>query len=477
MSVVGTNRRLAAAAAGFLLTAALVEAQQAARPNPAAGARSSDLSALLEAAAQRTHPAVVRIFATGYVANEGLLPATADLVATARSSGSGVLVDPSGYIVTNAHVVRGASLLRVEVPVTVRGTSILPSAGRLFGGQLVGLDIETDLAVIKIDGKGLPALTFGDSDEIRSGQIVLAVGSPLGFENSVSLGVVSSVARQLEPESPMVYLQTDAAINPGSSGGPLVDLQGRLIGINTLIASRSGGSQGIGFAAPSNIVRTVYDQIKATGKVRRGDLGVRAQTIGPALAVGLKLVRESGVILSDVVPGGPAARAGLMSGDIVTALDGKAMENARQFHVGVYRRGVGQPVAIDILRDGVAQRRTVTVVARPDDADRLTSLADPRANRIARLGVLAVTLDAPVAALLPPTRNRAGVVVASTVAGAIDSADGGLAPGDVIYAVNRTPVATVPDLRGLVDALRPGDAVVLHLERQGALRYLAFTVD
>ena len=477
MNVVGTRRRLAAAIAGLVLTAALADAQQVARPNPAAASRSTDLSALLEAAAQRTHPAVVRIFATGYVAGEGLLPATADLVATARSSGSGVVVDPAGYIVTNAHVVRGAALLRVEVPVAVRGTSILPSSGRLFGGQLVGLDTETDLAVIKIDAQGLPALTFGDSDEIRTGQIVLAVGSPLGFENSVSLGVVSSVARQLEPESPMVYLQTDAAINPGSSGGPLVDLQGRLIGINTLIASRSGGSQGIGFAAPSNIVRTVYDQIKTTGKVRRGDIGVRAQTIGPALAVGLKLVRDSGVILADVVPGGPAARAGLMTGDVITALDGKAMENARQFHVGVYRRAVGQAIMLDILRDGVAQRRSVTVMARPDDSDRLSSFADPRANRIARLGVLAVTLDAQVAALLPPTRNRAGVVVASTVAGAIDSADGGLAPGDIIYAVNRTPVATVPDLRSLVEALRPGDPVVLQLERQGELRYLAFTVD
>jgi serine protease Do len=275
----------------------------------------------------------------------------------------------------------------------------------------------------------------------------------------------------------MVYLQTDAAINPGSSGGPLVDLQGRLIGINTLIASRSGGSQGIGFAAPSNIVRTVYDQIRTTGKVRRGDIGVRAQTIGPALAAGLKLVRDNGVILSDVAPGGPAARAGLMTGDVVTALDGKAMENARQFHVGVYRRSVGQPVMIDILRDGVAQRKSVTVVARPEELERLTPFADPRANRIARLGVLAVTLDAQVAAVLPATRSRSGVVVASTVAGAIDSADGGLAPGDVIFAVNRTPVASVADLRGIIDALRAGDAVVLHLERHGELRYLAFTVE
>ena len=148
-------------------------------------------------------------------------------------------------------------------------------------GRIVGIDLETDLAVIKLDEQNLPAAAFGDSDELKAGQLVLALGSPLGFDNSVSLGVVSAVARQLEPESPMIYVQTDAAINPGSSGGALVDLRGRLVGINTLIASRAGGNEGIGFAAPSNIVRTVYEQIRKTGRVRRGDIGVRAQTVTP----------------------------------------------------------------------------------------------------------------------------------------------------------------------------------------------------
>jgi serine protease Do len=447
---------------------------QAAR---AAAPSADTLSTLLEDAARRIQPSVVRIFATSYVPGEGLLPANADLVATARASGSGVLVDPDGYVITNAHVVQGAARLRVEVPATRSGTSILPPAGRIVPGILVGLDAETDLAVIKIDPQKVPALTFGDSDDLRSGQLVLAVGSPLGLERSVSLGVVSSVARQLEADSPMVYVQTDAAINPGSSGGPLIDAQGRLVGINTLIASQSGGSQGIGFAAPSNIVRSIYEQIKTTGTVRRGEIGVRAQTIAPTLAAGLQLADTAGVILADVLPGGPAARAGLQIGDVVVAMDGKPMENARQFHVGVYRRRPGQTVTLTVLRGAAVQQVGVTVAVRGPELEAISAFADPRANRVARLGVLALTLDPKIAELLPPTRARAGVVIASTVAGAIDSAEGGLAPGDIIYAANRTAIGGLSDIQAFVERLRPGDPVVLHLERNGELRYLAFTVD
>jgi serine protease Do len=464
---------LAAVVVAGLAAEVSVSGQAARTAAPAA----DTLSTLLEDAARRVQPSVVRIFATSYVPGEGLLPSNADLVATARASGSGVLVDADGYVITNAHVVQGAARLRVEVPSARTGSSILPPAGRIVAGTLVGIDVETDLAVIKIDPQKVPALTFGDSDELRSGQIVMAVGSPLGLERSVSLGVVSSVARQLEPDSPMVYVQTDAAINPGSSGGPLVDVQGRLVGINTLIASQSGGSTGIGFAAPSNIVRSVYEQIKTTGTVRRGDIGVRAQTIAPTLAAGLQLADTAGVILADVLPGGPAARAGLLVGDIVTAIDGKPMENARQFHVNVYRRRPGQTVTLDVLRDGNARQVKVVVAVRGPELEAISAFADPRANRVARLGVLALTLDPKIASLLPPRRSSTGVVIASTVAGAIDSADGGLAPGDIIYAANRTPIASLADIQAFVERLRPGDPVVLHLERDAELRYLAFTVD
>ena len=172
----------------------------------------------------------------------------------------------------------------------------------------MGLDRETDIAVLKVEERGLPALELGDSESLRQGQLVMAFGSPLGLENSASLGVVSAVARQLKPDDPMIYVQTDASINPGNSGGPLVDAEGRMVGLNTMILSQSGGNEGIGFAAPSHIVRSVYEQLRASGLVRRGVIGVRAQTITPSLAAGLGLVFDRGVVLSDVTPDG--ARGG-----------------------------------------------------------------------------------------------------------------------------------------------------------------------
>ena len=181
---------------------------------------------------------------------------------------------------------------------------------RVVGAQIVAIDEETDLSVLKVDEKALPALELADSDAVRPGQLVLAFGSPLGLDSSVTLGVVSAVARQLEPDDPMIYIQTDASINPGNSGGPLVDTDGRVVGINTLILSQSGGNEGLGFAAPSNIVRNIFEQVRKFGRVRRGEIGVRAQTITPSLAEGLQLPRDWGVVLGDVYPDGPAAKAG-----------------------------------------------------------------------------------------------------------------------------------------------------------------------
>jgi serine protease Do len=240
----------------------------AAKPAPSATQTPSADAALavssaIEATASNAGPAVVEIFTMSYAPTEGRVAGTTDLVRTQRASGSGAIVDPAGYIVTNAHVVRGAQRIRVEVPTVPTGGSILAARGRVLDGRIVGIDLETDLAVVKVEATGLPTLPFGDSDDLRAGQLVIALGSPLGFYNSVSLGVVSAVARQLEPESPMVYVQSDAAISSGSSGGPLVDLRGRIVGINTLVASREGAAcEGLGFAAPGNIVRAVYEQLR-----------------------------------------------------------------------------------------------------------------------------------------------------------------------------------------------------------------------
>jgi serine protease Do len=461
----------------LLLAVAPASGAGTAFAQPAGGASVEQLSSALEVTARTASPAVVEIFATSYAPGDGTVPRSADLVTTQRASGSGVIVDPDGYIVTNAHVVRGAQALRVELASAVSGRSILSPQRRSVAARIVGIDLETDLAVLKVEGRALAALPFGDSEALRAGQLVLAVGSPLGLQNSVSLGVISNVARQLEPESPMVYVQTDASINPGSSGGPLLDLRGRIVGINTLIPTQSGRYEGFAFAAPSNIVRTVYEHIRENGRVRRGDIGIRAQTLTPLLASGLGLSRDAGVILADVRPESTAERAGLRIGDIVLALDGKPMENGRQLQVGLYRRFVGEVAKLDVLRDGKMLTIPVGIVERDDPFASFSSSIDARQNQVARLGVVGVPLDGRIASMLPAVRVRGGVVVITAVSGAIDSRDGELQAGDVIYAVNRKPVITLADLRALVDAARPGQAVVLHLDRGGELLFLAFTAE
>ena len=221
-----------------------------------------ELSKSLQDLAEKVSPSVVQIFVTGYAPPEEQNETGSAEPTMQRSSGSGVVLDADGFIVTNAHVVENATRLDVELPFAAtggaQGRSIIKRRGRLVAAKIVGIDHETDLAVIKVDAAGLPTVPLGDSDALRPGQIVMAFGSPLGLESSVTMGVVSAVARQLEPEDAMIYIQTDAPINPGNSGGALVDADGRLVGINTLIYSQSGGSEGIGFAAPSNIVRNVF---------------------------------------------------------------------------------------------------------------------------------------------------------------------------------------------------------------------------
>ena len=298
-------------------------APKAAEPLPPA-VSLNDFSTSLETLVNRVRPSVVQIYSTGYAASEESDATTASLLSKQHSTGSGIILTEDGYIVTNAHVVKGARRIQVRLPsrseASGRNVTLQPE-GKLIDAKLVGLDRDIDVAVVKIDHTGLPFLAFGDSNRIHQGELVMAFGSPLGLESSVSMGVVSSVARALHPDDMMVYIQTDAPINPGNSGGPLVDMNGSVIGINTFILSSGGGSEGLGFAIPARIVDFVYHSLRQYGHVHRVEIGAVAQEITPTLADGLKLVQRWGVIVADVKPDGPAAAAGLQIQDIVLTAD------------------------------------------------------------------------------------------------------------------------------------------------------------
>jgi serine protease Do len=435
----------------------------------------ANLSGAAEGITERVSPSVVQILSTGYMAGAGGSEAS-DLLDRLESTGSGVIVDPSGYIVTNAHVVAGARRIRVVLSPALAdrsGESILTGPGERVGAQLVGLDRETDLAVIRIQRRDLPALEFADSDELRQGQLVFALGSPRGLMNSVSMGVVSATARQLGPDHPMVYVQTDATINPGNSGGPLVDVQGRIVGINTLILTDSGGSEGLGFAAPSNIVRAIYEQLREGGRVRRGTIGVSAQTINPSLAEAFGLDRTWGVILGDVFPGGPADRAGLLAGDIVVSVDGKPMENGRQLDVNIYRRTIGQSVPVVVERGGAEKSIRVEVTERTESSYRFEELVSPERNLVTRLGILGLAIDSEIVDLLPPLREPAGVLVVNRAWGGVTMDEYSLQPGDVIHEAAGRRVRNVEDLRDAVESAPSGSPVGLRVERAGQLMFLA----
>jgi len=439
----------------------------------------ANLSESFQHLAERVGPAVVQIQCTGFAATQGG-DTSPGVIASQRSSGSGVILDPEGYILTNAHVVRGAQRVEVLLPrppdSKAQWRSILKPSGKLVPAQTAGIDPETDLAVLKIDAQGLPALALGDSETLRQGQVVLAFGSPLGLENSVSMGVVSSVARQLRPEASVIYIQTAPAINPGNSGGPLVDAEGRVVGINTFILSQSGGNEGLGFALPSNIARNVYTQIRKLGRVRRGQIGIRAQTITPTLAAGLKLSRDWGALLEDILPNGPAEEAGLKVGDIVLSLNGKTMENARQFEVNLYQQPIGEYASVEILRGADRLTKRVRVADRMDDPARFMGMVSREKNLVARLGILALDIDEKIAELLPPLRKPAGVVVAGRVAFA-PYIEENLLPGDLVVSLNGEAVQDVAALRAMLKKLSSGSPVVLQVQRFGQLRFLAFELD
>ncbi len=341
---------------------------------------------------------------------------------------------------------------------------------------MIGLDRDMDVAVIKIQRTGLAHLLLGDSDAVRQGELVMAFGNPLGLEGSVSMGIVSSAARELHPDDMLAYIQTDAPINPGNSGGPLIDSRGRVVGINTFILSQSGGSEGLGFAVPSNIVNSVYTQLRKEGHVHRGRIGVSVQTITPALAEGLKLSQDWGVVVGDVQPGGPADKAGVKIGDVVLTLNRRTMRNARQLEAYIFRSPMKEKVTLGILRGSDQLSIDVPVLDTIDDPQRFADMVNPEDNLVSRLGILAIGIDKDLAQMLPDLRNSYGVVVAAGSTTDLTSGTG-LQPGDVIYSVNGAPVSTVEVLRKKLDEFKSGDSIVMQIERSGRLMFVSLELE
>lgn len=467
-----------AVAAGLLATAgALVTHDVQAQSATAAPPRAislPDISASFEALAAQVGSSTVQVLASGLAVDPDVAAGDGP-VERRRASGSGVILDQAGYVMTNYHVVQGARRVQVVLASRPAGTSIVKPRGKTVDATVVGVDEETDLALLKVAATSLTPLPLGDSDGLRPGQLVFAFGSPLGLDNTVTMGVVSAVGRQLEPDDPMVYIQTDAPINPGSSGGPLVDARGRVVGINTLILSQGGGNEGLGFAAPSNIVRAVYDQLKTHGRVRRGSIGAAVQSITPVLAEALQLPQESGALVADVDPEGPGGKAGLRIGDIVVALDGKAIENGRQLDVNLYRRPTGTTATLDVLRGAERLKLTVAVDERRDDPGRFEDLVTREQHLVPKLGVLAITLTDALRDDLGLAGDDAGALVAARADET--AAEHGIQTGDLIVAVNRTRVRTLDDLRGALAKLPARAACALQVLRQGQYFYLAFEIE
>jgi serine protease Do len=463
----------------FCLLAVGAQGAPPAQPNPQKMDVLKELSGSFEEISQRCGRAVVQIFVRSYVPSENSDSST-ELLTAENSSGSGIILSPDGYILTNAHVVKGAHSVKVQLNVRMEAEARQQgdrSLNRPIAGTLVGVDRDSDLAVIKIDKTNLPYLTFGDSDELKQGQIVLALGNPLGLDNSVSMGVVSATSRQIKPDDPMVYIQTDAPINPGNSGGPLVDTDGKVMGINALILTQSGGSEGIGFAIPANIAREVYGQLKAHGHVHRAQLGLVAQTITPEMAEGLSLPTDHGVVVSDLEPNGPAAHGGVETDDVIVAMNGKPMVTLHQLEANVYRLSPGAKVSLRIQRgENQMDVPIVTEEESGEELDALADLVDPVKNVVPQLGIVGLDINKQVLQLMPELRRPAGVVVAARKASAPYTGPA-LQTGDVIYAANRQIVSGVAQLRQTLGAMKSGQAVVLLVERSGHLIYVPLELD
>ena len=374
--------------------------------------------------------------------------------------GSGVVVTKDGYILTNNHVVDGADEVKVAL-----------TDGREFTAKVIGRDPKTDIAVIKVEAKDLPAVPMANSEKVEVGDVVLAVGNPFGIGQTVTTGIVSATGRSgtvgLDYED---FIQTDAAINPGNSGGALVDAEGRLIGINTAILSRSGGNQGIGFAIPVNLARDVMESLVKDGRVTRGYLGVMIQDVTPGLAKEFKLKDNKGALVGDVTPRSPAEKAGLKEGDIITEFNGKSVTDSRHLKLEVARVQPGETVPVKVLRDGSTKTLDVTLKEVPG-TEHLAKNDNHKSDDAGTLnGVAVADLDSGARQQFDLPGNVKGVVVTDVDPNSA-SASAGLKPGDVIQEINRKPVKTAEEAVKMTEDTTD-KTTLLRVWRNGASRFV-----
>jgi serine protease Do len=377
--------------------------------------------------------------------------------------GSGVIVSSDGLVLTNNHVVDGASEIRVTT-----------SDEREFGAKVVGTDEKSDLAVLRLEGdvQGLAPIEFGDSSRLRLGDVVLAIGNPFGVGQTITMGIVSAKGRAnmgiVDYED---FIQTDAAINPGNSGGALVDMEGHLVGINTAILSRSGGYQGIGFAIPSNMAKPIMQSLVEQGKVVRGWLGVGIQDLDATLAKALGVATSKGVVVTDVMKDGPAARAGLKHGDVITKVDGRPMESTGHLRNAIAAAGARRKVEITLLRDGKEKRLSVELGELQDEATGLGAEGPPSPTKGSSLDGLSIgPLGAGARKRYDvPSSVTSGVIVLEVQPGS-PAAKAGLRPGDVVVEVERHAVSTPKEFSQL--RAKAGKQMLLRVVRRGRSSYL-----